>query len=381
MNILRRGVTRHGSISIFLGAGCLGLMAAVAGGGCSHQDFSRPSVHNPLADVLDSGKPYVTDDRESDRREKMQKLLERWAVTHRGEEKGEYRVGPGDVLEISVFALESPQETSRLLRAVADDGSVSLPWVGSVKVAGWTPREVEKEIAAAYRGRFLKNPQVTVDVKEYNSVVVLVTGAVVKPGIYKLRHNRDTLLEILSMAGGLRADAGDEVLVVHRAGRGRTGLRDGLSTGGAEADGGTVVRIDLKALVDDGDLDLNVLVGRGDIVAVRPRMRRYVYVLGYVQRPGAFELKSGQKVDALKAVALAGGLSATARAQNSFLVREAKDGQTIIPIDLVKIAKGVRPPVYLRGGDTLVVGSGFLARLSEFVRPSVGAGVSYTPAP
>jgi protein involved in polysaccharide export with SLBB domain len=99
------------------------------------------------------------------------------------------------------------------------------------------------------------------------------------------------------------------------------------------------VVIDLKHLVDDGNLLLNLEVRGGDIITVPPRSPDYVYVLGYVQRPGAYELKDGVRVDALRAVALAGGLSPAARAENSYLVRETAKGQLVVPVDLTKIAR------------------------------------------
>jgi protein involved in polysaccharide export with SLBB domain len=131
-------------------------------------------------------------------------------------------------------------------------------------------------------------------------------------------------------------------------------------------------------LVDEGNLLLNLPVGAGDVITVPPRAEQYIYVLGYVQRPGAYELGDGVRVDALRAIAMAQGLSAAARAENSVLIRETAEGQMVVSVDLTKIARNVRPPIYLEPGDTLIVGSSAVARLAEFVRPSVGAGVHYS---
>ena len=92
-------------------------------------------------------------------------------------------------------------------------------------------------------------------------------------------------------------------------------------------------------------------------------------------------MPGGKPVEALQAVAMAGGLTGAARAENSFLIRETARGQKIVPVDLTKIARGQRPSLQMVKGDTLVVGSGLWARLAEFIKPSVSAGMSYSPSP
>jgi protein involved in polysaccharide export with SLBB domain len=151
------------------------------------------------------------------------------------------------------------------------------------------------------------------------------------------------------------------------------------SQAGPESVPRKAVVIDLRQLVDEGNLELNAEVVGGDIITVPARAQEYVFVLGYVQKPGAYEIRDTMKVDALRAVALAGGLAPSARAENSVLIRETAEGQDVVPLDLTKMARGVRPPLYIEPGDTLVVGSSFFGRLSEFVRPSIGAGMNMTP--
>ena len=112
-----------------------------------------------------------------------------------------------------------------------------------------------------------------------------------------------------------------------------------------------------------------------------PQTERFVYVLGYVNRPGSFTLKEDQDIDTTRILAMAGGLTATARGENSYIIRETENGQLVEPIDLKDISLGKAAPVYMRAGDTLVVGSSFLARLSEFIKPSVSAGFSVAPVP
>jgi len=333
------------------------------------------------------------------RMERLAQALAAWKSEVGGEEAPDYLLGPGDVLEVGVFALESPGKTAALTRTVSQDGYITLPWVGGIPAVGLSARGLEETIKAAYAGRYIKDPQVTVTVTEHQSCAVVVTGGVTKPGVYYLTTNSSTVLAMLAKAGGLTEEAGDLLLMV-RSGNavaqppdlGQSPAEDGALELGVDAaltaahqpaaaqtGGRKAVTIDLRQLVDEGNLVLNFKVGNGDIITIPPRAEQYFYVLGYVRRPGAFEIRDGLRVDTLRAVALAQGLSGAARAENSFLVRETAEGQKICPLDLTKIARGVRPPVYLQPGDTLVVGSSLLGRLSEFIRPTLGAGLQMSP--
>ena len=92
----------------------------------------------------------------------------------------DYRVGPEDQLEIEILGQD---KLDRVLR-VNGQGEITMPLVGVVKVAGLSPQEIEKRLAELYDARFLVNPQVTVEVKEFRHQRVAVTGAVGKPGPY-----------------------------------------------------------------------------------------------------------------------------------------------------------------------------------------------------
>jgi polysaccharide export outer membrane protein len=351
--------------------------------GCSQQDFSRPIVDAPFKGVA------IGKSRSESRTERLPEVLSEWNKKVAGIQQ-EYFLGPGDVLDVSIYALEEPGQTTHLNRTVGKEGTISLPWVGDVPIQGLTLRQLEERIRAAYANRFIKNPQISIEIKDHRSVAVVVTGAVRTPGVYYLTASQSTVLEILAMAGGLKDDASDDIFVI------RAGVSSlppaALSTnapaeaGAQEIDpsllatGTAMVPVDLKQLIDNSDLRQNVDVRGGDIVAVRSVARSFVYVLGYVARPGAYEMRGSEDIDALRAVALAGGLLPTARAENSFVVRETTNGQSILAVDLVQVAHGAKPSLVMEPGDTLVVGSGLLARLSEFVRPSASVGASYTPS-
>jgi polysaccharide export outer membrane protein len=343
---------------------------------CSSQDFG--SSVGLLTDIADSGDPYVEEDGEAAamaRQARLSAALTAWE-SQRTQSAEDYPVGPNDVLQISVISLEEPGKTAVLKRTVGEDNTVSLPLVEAIKVGGLSTRQIEARIAAAYDGKYLKNPEVAVLIEDYRSAPVVVTGAVAEPGVFYLKRTDTTVLEMLSEANGLSEVAGNVLYVVRNAAK-DAGEEDAEQTAGAAE----IIEVDLHRLLDDGDVRLNLVLNGGDIVSVPPQKKQFVYVLGYVQRPGAFEITDSGGIRALQAVAKAGGLAPSARAQNSFLISERPEGRRIVPVDLTKIARGVRPPLQMKSGDTLVVGSGMLAKLSEFIKPSIGASASYSPVP
>jgi len=364
------------------------LFLFVLGTGCSRQDFSQSAVRNPLVHSRNAQHRTKLSTSAEDRAQRLAQVLSEWN-RKAGTKQEDYILGPGDELDIAIFALETPGETTHLKRTISNDGQIGLPWASNIVAVGRNVRQLEDEVKAAYADRYIKNPQVTVDISDHRSVAVLVTGAVQTPGVYNLDRNHSTVLEMLAKAGGLKDDAADELLVIRPQNPRSQDAVDTNQVSTAMTDlqietlaaNAQVVRVNLRRLIDDGDLLQNVDIGAGDIMSIRSMAQQFIYVLGYVSRPGAFEMKNERELDALRAVALAGGLTATARADNSFIVRQTTNGQDILKVDLIKIASGVQPTVYMESGDTLVVGSSAFARLSEFVRPTVGAGMSYSPAP
>lgn len=109
----------------------------------------------------------------------------------------DYRVGPGDLIDIEILDLDNFRRTVRVNTA----GTVSLPLIGAVPLAGLTSHEAEQRIGDRYREKYLQNPQVSVFIKEFTTERITVEGAVIKPGIYPLT-GRITLLRALALAGG-----------------------------------------------------------------------------------------------------------------------------------------------------------------------------------
>lgn len=136
-----------------------------------------------------------------------------------------YRIGPQDVLEVSVYQVA---ELNKIV-AVSETGRINLPLLGEVQAAGRTPQELEREITSLLKASYLQRPQVNVGVREYNSQRVTIEGGgVKKPGLYPLR-GRMTLLQLIATAEGLTEISDAEVAIFRERGGKRTAVRFDIS--------------------------------------------------------------------------------------------------------------------------------------------------------
>ncbi|WP_245516314.1 polysaccharide biosynthesis/export family protein [Ancylobacter aquaticus] len=122
-----------------------------------------------------------------------------------------YRVGPLDMLNITVFKVAELSQTVQ----VSESGKFSFPLIGEVQAAGLTVSEIERDVAAKLGGNYVRNPQVTVLVKEYNSHRITVDGAVAKPGVFPMQ-GPVSLLQAVAMAGGAQEVSDGTILVFRR---------------------------------------------------------------------------------------------------------------------------------------------------------------------
>jgi polysaccharide export outer membrane protein len=323
----------------------------------------------------------------------------------------DYRIGPDDQLEINVLEAAELNREPR----VSASGEISLVLIGSVHAEGLTPRELELVLEELLRRSYIKNPHVSVQVREMQSHPVAVFGAVKKPGVFQVRQPK-TVIELLSMAEGLDVDAGDSVIVEHRRGfsasaampdaDGQSGASRAITSEGAEdlpndatsardnagpadksapsdtrgqAASSNTVEIDLKKLLHTGDANLNVLVYPGDVVKV-PRAG-LVYVVGEVKKAGGFVLKSNENISVLQAIALAEGLTRTSSSSFARIIRtsEATGQRREIPIDVNKILAGKKADPMLEPRDILFIPNS-AARSALFrgmeAALSIGTGVA-----
>jgi len=217
-----------------------------------------------------------------------------------------YAIGARDILAITV--LGQAQMTGDFL--VDRDGMISFPAVGRIRAAGLSAAEFEKGLTTILTDGYLKRPQVTVEVKEYNSQRVTVAGEVTKPGVYPLR-NDPTLRALLLQLGVLGPNAGHEVLVIRQLDAPESVAAGGgipTDTEAAESDSSTPgaepqqLSFSVQRVLAGMD---NIVLRNEDTVFV-PKAK-LVYVSGHVAKPGPLRYEEGMTV--LQALSLAGGVT------------------------------------------------------------------------
>lgn len=245
-----------------------------------------------------------------------------------------YIIGPKDLLTISVFEVPELNITIR----VAEDGTIALPLLGVVKVLGLNPLQLEERLAMLLEKSYLKNAQVTVFIKEYQSQKVSIIGAVQKTGDYEL-IGKQTLLQLLSRAGGLTEKAGIKIIVIRQ-------YPDGKSAS---------LSIDIDELMLKGNPDLNIPLQANDIINVPVDTLVNIYVFGQVKNPGQIELATGDQMTLLRAIAKAGGFGERAR-KASVLITRLENGKEIkIKVNVKKILNGKKPDFILKPNDVIYV--------------------------
>lgn len=259
-----------------------------------------------------------------------------------------YVLGPDDLIAVRV--LQAPEVAEKPVR-IDLNGYIDLPFIGRIRAAGTTVEVLKAELEARYSS-IIREPQVTVSVEEFRSQPVSIIGAVNTPGVVQIRGKK-SLLEVLSMAGGLRQDAGNTVKLTRRGEWGRIPLPGATEDETAKF---SVATLELKSLMEAKDPAMNILVRPDDVISI-PKAEM-VYVIGEVPRAGGFVLSERRSMSMLEALTLAGGINqTTASAQDSRILRLAKDGETRaeIPVNLKKVMSGKGEDLQLMPGDILFV--------------------------
>ncbi|AOY01885.1 SLBB domain-containing protein [Jeongeupia sp. USM3] len=241
------------------------------------------------------------------------------AASSVAEVRGEYRLGPGDVVKVSVY--DHPDLQSEI--QLTQNGELNFPLIGKLRAGGLSFTEVEQLIARRLgEGGFIRNAQVNVLIAQYRSQRVSVLGEVSRPGRYALEHDAD-LVEMIAVAGGIGNSGGDRLLLV----RGETRQELLLSQ--------------LLAAQRAGERVLKVQ--NGDVIFV-PRMQQ-VYVYGEVNRPGSFRLE--ERMTVMQAIASAGGYNPRASKRSVEIHRRQPDGS------IAEVAPKLTDPV--RDNDVIYV--------------------------
>ena len=250
-------------------------------------------------------------------------------------DSSDYIIGPKDLLEIKVFGQGELDTTVR----VSEDGKITMSLLGEVDVQGLTKSGVERKLAQLFEEKYLHNPQVTVFIKEYQSNRVSVLGAVSNPGYYEIL-GRQTILQVISQAGGMTEDAGEEIIVIRQQGDGSN----------------TALKIPVEDLAVKGDVELNIFLEPGDIINIPIEKTVHVYVFGQVRNPGALDVKRSKIPTLLQAIAQAGGFSERASKGGVIIKRKSDDDKEIqIKVNVKDIIKGKKKDIQLLENDVVYV--------------------------
>lgn len=195
----------------------------------------------------------------------------------------EYQIGAGDNIRIVVF--QNPDLTVET--RVTENGTISYPLVGALKIGGMTIPAAEQVIAKALKdGNFIQQPQVNIALLQNRGNQVSVLGLVGRPGRYPLETFNTRLSEMIAIAGGL-APAGADVIIL-------TGTRDGRSLR---------MEVDIPAMFLDNKMQGDIVVAGGDVIYVHRMPVFYIY--GEAQRPGSYRIERNMTVR--QALVIGGG--------------------------------------------------------------------------
>jgi len=251
-----------------------------------------------------------------------------------GERRDDYRLGAGDVLEVTVLGNADLSRSA----TVQPTGSITFPLLNEIPVAGLTVGEVQRKMTALLAKDFLVDPHVEVRVKEYQSQFVIVLGEVNTPGRKVLRGG-SRLVDVLVESGGFTPRASGDVVITRAEGTFDSGAK--------------VLRLRLSGAFSVQDyVGLEMILRNGDVITAPAR--QYVTVEGEVQRPGRYAIEGDLTVTG--AVSTAGGLTRFGSSDVKVRRIDPVTGKvTITKVDLKAVRKGSRPDPGVAPNDVISV--------------------------
>ncbi len=260
-----------------------------------------------------------------------------------------YVLGPED--QIVIQGINVDELANKPMRIDAN-GEVNFPLVGIVHAGGLSVRDFEVRLNEKMKA-YLRNPQLVVSVTEYRSQPVEVLGAVNTPGVHQLQGEK-SLVEVISLAGGLRQDAGSHVTITREIAEGN------LLLPGARTDASgryATAGLNLKEVTSGLNPSENVVIKPHDIISVARAAT--IYVVGDVKKPGGFLLGENDSISVMQALALAEGAEHTANMSHARIIRgsETNGSRTEITCNIQKIFSGKEEDIGLQPRDILFVPS------------------------
>lgn len=273
----------------------------------------------------------------------------------------DYRIGPNDVIDIRVEHMPELTQTFRVTAA----GTFLMPYIGRVTAVKKTTEELAQLIADGLRGDYLKDPRVSVSVKEFNSRSFFIQGQVRSPGVYQI-EGRPSLLELLSLAGGLSETHGSTAYIMRRI---KYPDADGPNSSGpgsaepvsendanADPDAPERPRYELKSTnisaLMKGRFDQDILLEPGDQVNIP--VSDMFFVAGEVNAPGSFVLKEGTTLR--QAISLAQGTNYKAALGSGIIFRENANGKREeLRVNIGAVMSGKKEDIPIAANDIVMV--------------------------
>ncbi|MFP5265435.1 MAG: polysaccharide biosynthesis/export family protein [Blastocatellia bacterium] len=298
----------------------------------------------------------------------------------------DYRIGPRDVIEVRI---EDAPELSKTFPVNAD-GTFWMPYLNRLKAQDKTPEELGKEIADKLRGKYLKDPQVLVAVKQFNSRSFFIAGAVQRPGVYQV-EGHPSLFKLITVAGGLRENFGSTAFIIREVKDKRPDAspdrppaiapaaanQGGAPNQGADANGDnaeySVKTVNITGLLK-GRIEQNTYLEPGDFVNIPPA--DVFFVAGEVNAPGSFPLSEGTTLR--QAMALAQGTTFNAAAADGVIFRTdvATGRREEIKVDIGAVMKNKKPDVPLQANDIVMLPNSKGKTIGNAILKAFGLGAA-----
>jgi len=273
---------------------------------------------------------------------------------------GDYVIGEGDGLDIAVWGVKD----LNCLVKVRPDGKITIPGLGDVKASGFTPTALQSDLAERFK-KLVKNPIVTVTVREITNNRVYIFGGGVAPGVQDL-NRRTTLLQLLCTIGTLPVSAGGGSQAQITGGQTLIGGGSQPTGSGRAPDfkkayvlrNGKKIKEDFTRLFINGEIGEDIVIESNDAIYIPQLPDRNVYVLGAVTTPRSIEYREGMSV--MEAILECGGFTRFAKQNDTVIHRKENGKDTSIDVrakDLMNDAD-LSQNVKLKPGDYVVVKEG-----------------------
>ena len=319
---------------------CLGavILAALFVGACGSvsQNPTKTADEHKQAAASSSSSTFAAD---------INRNIAAAALLQGSGSSSDYRIGPEDLLEITLFNVPEAYNMDRQVTPrtttvrVSHQSQISLPVVGEINTKGLTASDLEQKLREAYN-RYIHNPQIGVLVKEFRQRVSVI-GAVQKPGVFELTGPK-TVIELLALAGGVNEKAGSQVHI-YRHGRERREAHV----------------IDLAVLTNSVGLVnadnagmINMPVQPGDMINI-PEAGMF-FVDGAVRKPGSYPL--GRRYSLTQALATAGGVDNELNSNDISIFRRQRSGELqTIALNLSNVMSGNAADPQIQPDDVIIV--------------------------